>query len=163
MYQYWNYPILWFSTSIGRVHYQYWHSTKVPVPVLALYIGSVPVWARSITGTGIPTWCPYWYWHFCTLVQNRYKHSLLPVLAFRCGTGIDKYVLGISTSMGTFHYRNWNSIMPYQYWHFCTLVQYQYGQIPLLVLTINDDHTGIGIYAFWSSTSIGMVHYRYWN
>jgi hypothetical protein len=23
----------------------------------------------------------------------------------------------------------------YQYWHFCTLVQYQYGHIPLLVLS----------------------------
>ncbi len=104
--------ILWFSTSIGTVHY--WYCSKmVPAPVLALYIGSVPVWARSITSTGIPKWCPYWYWHFCTLVQYRYRHSPLTVLAFSCARiGIGKYVLGFSTSMGRFHYRNWHSIVP---------------------------------------------------
>jgi hypothetical protein len=47
-------------------------------------------------------------------------------------------------------------LCPYQYWHVCTLVQYKYGQIPLLVLTINDDHTGIGIDAF-------LVQYKYWH
>ncbi len=100
---------------MGMVHYRYLHSTKVPIPVLALYIGSVPVWACSITGTGIPTLCLYWYWHFCfcTLVQYRYRHSPIPVLAFCCAcTGNGKYVLGISTSMGTFRYQNWNSIVP---------------------------------------------------
>ncbi len=87
----------------------------VPVPVLALYIGSVPVWVGSITGTGIPKWSPYRYWHFCTLVQYRYRyrHSPLPVMAFSCArTGIGNYVLGFSTSMGTFHYWNWHSIVP---------------------------------------------------
>jgi hypothetical protein len=78
-------------------------------------------------------------------------------------TSSGNYVLGFSTSMGTFHYLNWHSIVPIPVLASCTLVQYQYGQIPLLVLTINDDSTGIGIYAFWSSTSIGMVHYWYWQ
>ncbi len=136
--------------------------------------------------------CQYWYW-YCTLVQYQYAHGPLPVLAFqhcaRTGTGI--FALWFSTGMGTVYYWYWHSIgpilvlanmylesvpvwahsitetgiqlCPYQCWHFCTLGQYQYGQIPLLVLTINDDHTGIGVYAFWSSTSIGMVQYRYWN
>jgi hypothetical protein len=45
---------LWFSTGKGKVHYRYWHSTMVPVPVLAFwYFGSVSVLARDITGTGI--------------------------------------------------------------------------------------------------------------
>jgi hypothetical protein len=52
---------------------------------------------------------------------------------------------------------------PYQYWHFCNFVQYQYGYGKLLVLALNGASTGIGIYAFWSSTSIGMVHKRYWH
>jgi hypothetical protein len=78
----------------------------------------------------------------------------------------------------------------YQYWHFCTFVCFQYGQIPLLVLTINYARTGIGIFAFlvqyqykqipllvmafncactgtgivafWFSTSMGMDHYQNW-
>ncbi len=109
----------------------------VPEQVSALYTGSVPVWARSITGTGIPTLCPYWYWHFCTLVQYQYGHSPLPVMAFHCAcTGIGKYVLGISTSMGTFHYRNWNSIAP----------------VPVLAF-----------FALWFSTSTGRFHKWYWQ
>ncbi len=184
-------PHLWFNTSMGTVHYWYWHLTKVPIPVLTLYIGSVPVWARSITATGIPTWCPYWYWHFCTLVQYRYRHSPLPVLAFRCTcTGNGKYVLWISTSMGTFNYQNWNSIVPvpvlaryfcpipvlarsitgtcmkwcqYWYWHICSFVQYQYRHGTLPVLPLLGAHTGIGILVLLSNTSIGTVHYRYWH
>jgi hypothetical protein len=39
---------------MGTVHYQNWYSKMVPVLVLAfLHFGSVPVWAQSITGTGI--------------------------------------------------------------------------------------------------------------
>jgi hypothetical protein len=50
----WTEPILWFSTSMGMVNYRYWYSKMVPVLVLAfLHFGSVPVWAHSITGTGI--------------------------------------------------------------------------------------------------------------
>jgi hypothetical protein len=46
--------VLWFSTGKGKVHYQYWHTTMVPVPVLAFwYFDSVSVLARIITGTGI--------------------------------------------------------------------------------------------------------------
>ena len=44
----------WFSTSIGTYHYWNWHSLLVPVLVLAfLNLGSVPVLAHTITGTGI--------------------------------------------------------------------------------------------------------------
>jgi hypothetical protein len=30
-------------------------------------------------------------------------------------------------------------------------------------MALNDASTNIGIYAFWSSISIGMVHYQYWH
>jgi hypothetical protein len=146
---------------MGTLHYWYWCSTKVPIPVLALYIGSVPILARSITGTGIPTWCPYWYWHFCSLVQYRYRHSPLPLLAFRCAhTGNGKYVLGISTSMGTFHYQNWNSIVPVP-----VLAFLHFGSISVLARSI----TGTGIkwcqYQYWyiTSTAITWCLYRYWH
>jgi hypothetical protein len=44
---------------------------------------------------------------------------------------------------------------PYRYWLFGTLVQYQYGHIPLLVLALIGARTGIDICGFLSSTSIG--------
>jgi hypothetical protein len=75
----------WFITSMGIVHYQYWHSI-VLVPVLAfLNFCSVPVWA----------------------------HSTLPALSFYNGacTGIDISAPWFSTSIGTYHYRNWHSKM----------------------------------------------------
>jgi hypothetical protein len=98
----------WFSTGMGTVHYQYWHSKMVPELVLEI----------------------------CTLVQYRFGHSPLTVLAFSCAcTGIGDFVLGISTSMGTLHSRTGIQLCPYQYWHFCTLVQYQYGHTLLLVLS----------------------------
>ncbi len=82
---------LWFSTGIGTVHYRYWHSV-VPIPVMAnMYLESVPVWAHSITRTGIKL-CPYQYWHFCTFVQYQYWHGTLPVLALN----------GASTGIGIF-------------------------------------------------------------
>jgi hypothetical protein len=90
--------IHWFSTSMGTFHYRYWHPNMVPILILAfLHFGSVLVW-----------------------------HSPLPpLLAFRCvRTGIGKYVLGISTNMGIFHYRNWNSIVPIPvlaFLHFCSV------------------------------------------
>ncbi len=52
---------------------------------------------------------------------------------------------------------------PYRYWHLGTLVQYQYWHGKLPVLALNGASTGIGIFALWSNTSIGMVHYRYWH
>jgi hypothetical protein len=53
----------------------------VPVPVSAfMNFGPIPVSARYITGTGIK-WCPYWYWHICTLVQYQYGHGPLLVRA----------------------------------------------------------------------------------
>jgi hypothetical protein len=34
----------WISTGIGTVHYRYWHSSVVPVPVLAnMHLDSIPV------------------------------------------------------------------------------------------------------------------------
>jgi hypothetical protein len=45
---------LWFSTGKGKDNYRDWHTTMVPVPVLAFwYFDSVSVLARDITGTGI--------------------------------------------------------------------------------------------------------------
>jgi hypothetical protein len=56
----------------------------VPIPVLSfLHIGSVPVKVKSITGTGIQKWCPYRYWHFGTLIQYKYWHGTLVVLALK--------------------------------------------------------------------------------
>jgi hypothetical protein len=73
-----------FSTGIGTVHYQNWHSKVVPVPVLSfLHFGSVPVKAKSITGTGIQQWCTYRYWHVGTLIQYQYWHGTLLVLALK--------------------------------------------------------------------------------
>jgi hypothetical protein len=43
------------------------------------------------------------------------------------------------------------------------LVHYQYGQIPLLVLTIKDARTGIGVFALWISISMGTFHYWSWH
>ncbi len=107
----------------------------VPILVLAfLHLGSVPVWAQSITGTGIPL-CPYGYWHFGTLVQYQYGHIPLPVLVF--------------------------CMAQYRYWHFCTSVQYQQRHIPLQILAFNNGAcTGTGISALWFSTGKGTVHYQ---
>ncbi len=96
----------WFSTSMDVVHYWYWHYI-VPVPLLAfLHLGSVPVQAQSITGTGIQKWCPYHYWHFWTLVQYQYGHIQLPELAFQNGssTSFGFFVLWFIISIGTGHY-----------------------------------------------------------
>jgi hypothetical protein len=122
---------------MGIVHYQYWHSI-VPVPVLAfLHFGSVPVWAQSITGTGMLL-CPYQYWHFCTLVQYQYGHSPLPILAFNgASTGIGISAFWFSTSMVTVHYQHWHSlILPVLVLAFLHL-----GSVPVLAHTI----TGTGI------------------
>jgi hypothetical protein len=123
---------------MGIVHYQYWHSMVLVLVLVFLHFGSVPVWAQSITGTGIHKWCLYWYWHFHTFVQYQYGHSPFLVLAFKkC---------------------------PFWYWHFCTLIQYQYGHNPLPVLAFkNGARTVIGIFALWFSTSMGTVHYWYWH
>ncbi len=43
------------------------------------------------------------------------------------------------------------------------LVQYQYRHGTLPVLALNGARAGIGIFALLSSTSMGMVHYRYWH
>ncbi len=48
-----------------------------------------------------------------------------------------------------------------QYWYI--LVQYQYRHGTLLVLALNGARTNIGIFALLSSTSMGTVHYRYWQ
>jgi hypothetical protein len=133
---------LWFSTNIGTVHYQYWHSV-VPVPVLAnMYLISVPVWAHSITGTGIQL-CLYWYWHFCTLDQYHYGHIPLLVQTINddC-TGICIFALWLSISMGTFHYWKWHSIMPIP-----VLAFLHFGSVPVWAWTITG--TGIQCCPYW--------------
>jgi hypothetical protein len=122
-YQYWHIPLpelafkndartgigivaLWFITGMGIVRYWYWYLI-LPVPVLAfLHLGSVLVQAQSITHIGIQNWCPYRYWHFCTLVQYQYGHIPLPGLGFINGssTGIGIFVLWFIISIGAGHY-----------------------------------------------------------
>jgi hypothetical protein len=90
---------------MGIFRYWYWH-LSLPVPVLAFpHFGSVPVQAQSITRIGIQKWCPYWYWHFCTLVQYQYGHIPLPELGIMNGssTGIGFFVLWFIISIGTGH------------------------------------------------------------
>jgi hypothetical protein len=38
---------------------------------------------KSITGTGIQLWCPYWYWHFGILIKYQYWQGTLLVLALK--------------------------------------------------------------------------------
>ncbi len=214
---------LWFSTSMGTIHYWYWHAI-MPILVMALlHVGSVLVWTQFITDNGIQL-CQYRYWHLCILVRYQYWHIPLPELAFvTCArTGIGISAPWFSTSIGTYHYQNWHSKMvpdpgigivsrwfitgmgivrywyrhlilpvpvlaflhlgslpvqaqsitrigiqkwcPYQYWHFCTLVQYQYGHISLPELgSQHGARTVTGIFALKLSTSIGTVYYRYWH
>ncbi len=77
---------LWFSTGRGTVHYQNWHSKMMPVPVLSfLHFGSVPVKAKSITGTGIQLWCLY------RVLAFRYFDSVSVLAWDITGTGIEKY------------------------------------------------------------------------
>jgi hypothetical protein len=115
------------------------------------YFGSVPVWARSIIGTGIQKRCPYQYLHY-TLVQYRYGHGPLPVLAFQNGaqtsTGI--FALWFSTGIGTVYYQYCIELCPYQYWQICTWIQYPYGHIPLPELAFNCARTSIGFLHFGS-------------
>jgi hypothetical protein len=150
----------WFSTSMGTVHYRHWHSIMVPVQVLAfLHLGSVPVLAHTITGTGIQIWCPYQYWHCCTMVQFRYGHSLLLVLVFNfayTSNGIS--ALWFSTSIGTVHYPHWHSKMvPVP-----VLAFLHFGSVPVWA----HSNTGTGIqkwfqYQYWIFCI--LVHYQYWH
>jgi hypothetical protein len=156
------------------VQYQYWH---IPLPELAFQngahtgIGIVAHWFSTGVGTVY-----YWYWHS--------KNGA------RTGTGI--FALWFSTGIGTVHYRYWHSKMvpvlvpaflyfgslsvlawvitgngiqwcPFRFWHFRTLVQYQYGHITLPVLAFNIARTGNGISTLWFSTGIGTFHNWYWH
>ncbi len=136
----------------------------MPVPILALlYFGSVPVWAWTITGTGIQC-CQYQYWHFGALAQYQYGHIPLLVLALNgASTGINICGFWSSTSIRKYITSTGIKLCLYGYWYVCTFVKYQYwyGKLPVPVL--NGARTGIGIYAFWSSTSIGTVHYQYFH
>jgi hypothetical protein len=176
------------STGIGTVDYQYWHSV-VPVPALVFWhFGSVPVWAHTITSTGV-LYGPYRYLHFCTSVQYQYRYIPLQVLAFNngacIGTGIS--ALWFSTGIGTVYYRNCHSKMvpvpvlsflhfgsvpvkansitgtgiqlwcPYRYWHFGTLIQYQYWHGTLLVLALKKSVPIKGYCAFWFGTNNNTI------
>ncbi len=146
---------------MGTVHYPYWHSKIVPVPVLVLYIGSLPVLAQSITSTGIQKWCPFRYWHFCTLVQYRYRHSPLPVLAFQKMVPILALEILYFGSVPVWTQSITGTdiqLCPYWYWQLCTWIQYQYGHIPLPELAFNCARTSTGIFALWFSTSISTSH-----
>jgi hypothetical protein len=97
---------------------------------------AVPVEAQSITGTGIQEWCVYWYGHFCTLVQYRYRHCQLPKLALKNGahTCTVLYALWFSTGKGKAHYRYWHTTMvpipALAFWYFdsvSVLAQYITG------------------------------------
>jgi hypothetical protein len=151
-----------------------------------MYLESVPVWAHSITRTGIQL-CLYQYWHICTLVQYQYWHGPLPVLALNgASTSIGIFALLSNTSNGTVHYRYCHDLVPipvlafwyfcpipvmawsitgtgidwcqHRYWHICTLVQYQYWHGTLPVLSLLGAHTGICTLVLWFIISIGMVH-----
>ncbi len=125
------------------------------------FFGSVPVWARSITGTGIQKWCLYRYWQY-TLVQYQYGHGPLWVLAFKNGahTRIGIFTLLFSTSMAQSITGTGIQWCLYRYWQFFTLVQYQYGYGPLPILAFSGAHTVIGS-ILWFSASMGTVHYQY--
>ncbi len=150
----------WFSTIMVTVHYQHWHLLIVPVLVLVfLHLGSVPVLAHIITRTGIQKWCPYWYRHCCTLVQYRYGHSPLLVLAFDFAhTGIGTSALRVSTGTGTVHYPHWHSKMvPVP-----VLAFLHFGSVPVWAYSI----TGTGIqqwfqYRYWNFCT--LIHYQYWH
>ena len=118
-----------FITRTGTAHYPHWHSNMVPGPVLAfLHFGSVPVWAHSITGTGIQQWFQYQYWYLCTLVHYQYLHWSLRVLAFNgAHSGIDILALWFSTSKGTLHYRYWHLILPIP----VTMAYLHFGSVPV--------------------------------
>jgi hypothetical protein len=132
----------------------------VPVLVLAfLHLGSVPVLAHTITGTGIQKCCQYQYWHCYTLVQYRYQHSPLLVLAFNFArTSIGISTLRFSTGTGTVHYPHWHSkIVPVP-----VLAFLHFGSVPVWAHSI----TGNGIqqwfqYRYWNFCT--LVHYQYWH
>ncbi len=48
-----------------------------------------------------------------------------------------------------------------QYWYILVQYQYRHGTVP--VLALNGARTSIGIFALLSSTSMGAVHYWYWQ
>jgi hypothetical protein len=113
------------------------------------YFGSLPVWAWSITGTGIQKWCQYWYWHY-TLVQYQYLHGPLMVLVFKNGarTSIGIFAVWFSTSMGTVKYWYWHSMMPVPVLAFLHFDQH--GHTPLPELAFNSTRTSTGIFALGS-------------
>ncbi len=129
-------------------------------------------------------WCPYWYWHFCTLVQYQYGHIPLPELGSQHGartsTGI--FALRFSTGIGTFHYRYWHSVVPVPVsafrhfgsvpiWaHTITGTGVLYGLVPVLaflhlcaVPVEAHSITGTGIqqwYLYWYRHFCTLVQYR---
>jgi hypothetical protein len=112
---------------MGTVHYRNWYSV-VPLLVMAfLHFGLVPVWAYSITVTRIK-WCQYRYWHLCILVQYHYRHIPLLVLALNgASTGIGICAIGPVPVLAGYITGTGIKWCLYQYWHFFTFVQYQYG------------------------------------
>jgi hypothetical protein len=96
----------------------------LPVLVLAfLHLGLVPVQAQSALKNGARTG---------TLVQYQYVHIPLPELVSNNGssTGIGICVLWFIISIVAGIAGTGIQWCPFRYWHFGTLVQYQYGHIP---------------------------------
>jgi hypothetical protein len=133
-FQYWHFGTL--------VQYQYGHITLL---VLAFNIARTGNDISALWFSADLSTFDYWYWHS--------KMVPVPVLAFLhfgsvpvqahsiTGTGIQKWC-------------------PYQYWHFCFLVQcwYRHSQLPVLAFN-NGDHISTVISALWFSTGKGTVHY----
>jgi hypothetical protein len=74
-------------------------------------------------------------------------------------TGIVRSIIVLSWSITG----NGIQLCPYRYGHFCTLVQYHYGQDSLPALAYYYARTSFGIVAFWFRTNTGIVHYQYWH
>ncbi len=118
----------------------FWIKSQLVVLVLSYPITGI---VRSIM---IIVVVHYWQWHLFVPV---------PVLAF--------LPFGSVPVWAQFITRTGMLLCPYQYWHCCMLIQCQYGHSPLPILAFNCASTGIGISAFWFSTSMGTVHYWYWH
>ncbi len=142
-------PHLWFSTGMGTVHYRYWHSRKVPILV----------WHFNWFSTSMGSF-NYWYWHpnmvpVLTLAFLNFGYFVVPVTKMA-----NMYLESVPVWAHSIT-RTGIKLCPYQYWHFCTFVRYQYWHGPLPVLALNGASTGIGIFAVLSNTSIGTVQYQY--
>jgi hypothetical protein len=112
----------------------YWYChLMVPVLVMAFMHLGPLTVSARYITSTVIKWCQYWYWYICTFVQYQYWHGTLLVLP----------LLGARTGIGML------------------VLLFRISSLQLLAL--NGASTGIGIFALWSNTSIGRVHYWYWH